>query len=329
MLHLVALFNLITSIFFNSQEFVIKTKQCQATDDGLELFAESLRAGKFEKLAKENREKYLSMSPFPHIAFEGAIPPSLIASLQEEMDETKILDNQCYQNATACFLKKGYQYLKSTINDETMMGYHTRMTYSIMRSQLFSNFLTDLTNISNLIPEHTPGGVSYTAPGGYLALHSDYNARPGTGLNRRINCFLFLNDDWHESYGGDLEMWSQDKKQCQARIAPLEGRLVIFTTTDYSWHGQPEPLTAPNGRLRRSIAFYFYTTGARNPEDCSEKNCSILHSTMFVEPEGCKKCANPACENYEDTDDVVNADFYASSKRGASENALVHEETKE
>ena len=133
---LLALFNLITSIFFNPQEFVIKTKQCWATDDGLELFAESLRAGKFEKLAKENREKYLSMSPFPHIAFEGAIPPSLIASLQEETDETKILDDQCYQNAKSCFLEKGYQYLKSTINDETMMGYHTRMTYSIMRSQL-------------------------------------------------------------------------------------------------------------------------------------------------------------------------------------------------
>ena len=85
-----------------------------------------------------------------------------------------------------------------------------------------------------MITENTPGGVSFTAPGGHLTLHSDHNASPGTGLNRRISCSLFLNDDWHESYCGDLEMWSQDKTQYQARIAPLEGRLVIFTTTDYS-----------------------------------------------------------------------------------------------
>jgi len=239
---LLALFNFLVN-FFYIQQHTIKTElhnmheeRCQA-DFGLDLFAESLRAGKFEKLAKENRA-------FPNIAFEGVLPPSLIAALQEEMDESNILGNQCHYNATSCFLKKGYQYLKSTINDESMMGY--------------------------------------------------------------FNCFMFLNNDWHESYGGDLEMWSQDNKQCQARIAPLEGRLIVFTTTDYSWHGHPEPLTAPNGRLRRSIAFYYYTTGDRNPEDGSEENAVF--------------CTRPFLWWNRKADDVVGADFYATSKDGASKN---------
>jgi hypothetical protein len=60
-------------------------------------------------------------------------------------------------------------------------------------------------------------------------------------------------------YGGDLELWDQKMEKRWEKIAPLIGRAVVFNTTLDSYHGQPDPLTCPPGRSRRSIATYYYT----------------------------------------------------------------------
>jgi hypothetical protein len=48
-------------------------------------------------------------------------------------------------------------------------------------------------------------------------------------------------------------------QQCEAKIAPLLGRAVIFNTNLESFHGHPDPLNCPPERDRRSIAAYYYT----------------------------------------------------------------------
>jgi hypothetical protein len=50
---------------------------------------------------------------------------------------------------------------------------------------------------------------------------------------------------------------------------------VIFSTTDFSYHGHPEPLTCPEGMTRKSLALYYYSNG-RPAEELSE-----AHSTLF------------------------------------------------
>ena len=50
--------------------------------------------------------------------------------------------------------------------------------------------------------------------------------------------------------------------QCVAAYAPLWNRAVIFSTTDESFHGHPDPLTTPQGKFRNSIALYYYTKDA-------------------------------------------------------------------
>lgn len=57
-------------------------------------------------------------------------------------------------------------------------------------------------------------------------------------------------------------------------------RAVVFSTTDSSYHGHPDPLTCPEGRARYSIAMYYYTVG--RPAD----EVSADHSTLFVERPG-------------------------------------------
>src|SRR5205814_5575039 len=43
------------------------------------------------------------------------------------------------------------------------------------------------------------------------------------------------------------------------RIAPLFNHAIVFSTTEESYHGHPDPLTCPPGVTRKSIALYYYT----------------------------------------------------------------------
>jgi hypothetical protein len=43
------------------------------------------------------------------------------------------------------------------------------------------------------------------------------------------------------------------------RIVPLFNRCVIFNTSSYSFHGNPDPVKHPAKIPRRSIALYYYT----------------------------------------------------------------------
>jgi hypothetical protein len=54
---------------------------------------------------------------------------------------------------------------------------------------------------------------------------------------------------------------------------------VVFSTTDDSYHGHPDPLTCPEGRSRRSIAMYYYTVGRPREEQ------SAAHQTLFKQRE--------------------------------------------
>jgi Rps23 Pro-64 3,4-dihydroxylase Tpa1-like proline 4-hydroxylase len=92
-----------------------------------------------------------------------------------------------------------------------------------------------------------------------LAVHADFTWHKVYAMKRRINVLLYLNRDWRESYGGHLQLWSRDLSRCARRIMPLMGRCVVFSTSDTSFHGHPEPVACPPGCTRKSIAMYYYT----------------------------------------------------------------------
>ena len=43
--------------------------------------------------------------------------------------------------------------------------------------------------------------------------------------------------------------------------------MVVFTSTDFSFHGHPDPLTCPPERSRRSLALYYYSNGRPTEEN--------------------------------------------------------------
>jgi hypothetical protein len=110
------------------------------------------------------------------------------------------------------------------------------------------------------------GGLHQIARGGRLAVHADFSVHPRLGLDRRLNLLLYLNRDWDEDWGGELELWSGDMSRCAKKVAPAFNRLVVFKTTDRSFHGHPDPLDCPAGVARRSIALYYYSNGRPRSE---------------------------------------------------------------
>ena len=64
---------------------------------------------------------------------------------------------------------------------------------------------------------------------------------------------MYLNRDWTEQYGGHLELWDEKLESRQARILPVFNRCVIFSTSDISYHGHPDPLACPEGMSRKAV----------------------------------------------------------------------------
>ena len=90
-------------------------------------------------------------------------------------------------------------------------------------------------------------------------------------------------------------------KSCYQKILPVMGRFVVFSSTDFTYHGHPQPQTSPKDRLRRSIALYYFTNG-RPAKECLDGDCAGNdHSTLFKKPINCKVCEEATCKRYDET----------------------------
>ncbi|MEO1102796.1 MAG: 2OG-Fe(II) oxygenase [Pseudomonadota bacterium] len=102
-------------------------------------------------------------------------------------------------------------------------------------------------------------GIHRVGNGGHLDIHADFNVHQHMRLERRLNVLIYLNRDWREEYGGSFEIWNQDMTTKEASFVPIFNRMVCFSTSSDSFHGNPEPVNHPDGQPRRSIALYYYT----------------------------------------------------------------------
>lgn len=209
---------------------------------------------KLEKVADEYHTRFINAKPFPHVAIDNLLPDEALETVLEEFPGTKQIDWIDFY---------GGVQTKLASKTEEQMGPFTRFLMYQLNSATFIKFLEKLTGIEGLIPDphFWGGGLHQIKPKGYLKLHTDFNFHPVLKLDRRINLLVYLNKDWDESYGGQLELWDRDITRCEAKIMPLFNRIVVFNTNDYSFHGHPEPLACPPDRTRKSLALYYYSNG--------------------------------------------------------------------
>jgi len=217
------------------------------------------------------RERYNTADPFPHIVLDGLFPDATLEAVLAEFPRPDEIEWAAFDNPTE--KKLGYRYtspLKRNLRDFLVD----------MSSPPVLRFLEALTGIEGLIPDPYFGGAGphQILPGGFLKVHVDFNWHPLLKLDRRINLLVYLNQDWREEFGGHLELWSRDMARREQKILPVFNRTVIFNTTDFSYHGHPEPLACPEGRTRKSVSFYYYTNG-RPAEERSAPHDTIFKKT--------------------------------------------------
>jgi Rps23 Pro-64 3,4-dihydroxylase Tpa1-like proline 4-hydroxylase len=225
--------------------------------------ADALRAQ-----ARDAARRYAKADPFPHVVIDDFLPEHVAKAVLEEFPDPSSDEWQRYDEPRQRKLATG---------STSSLGPITRHVLAELNSAAFLDFLTELTGIRGLVadPYFEGGGLHQILPGGLLKVHVDFSRHARTGLHRRVNALLYLNEDWSDDYQGHLELWDRDMERRAQRIAPLFNRLVVFNTTDHSWHGHPEPLACPAGRSRKSMALYYYST-----EPASDR-VGADHSTVF------------------------------------------------
>ncbi len=142
----------------------------------------------------------------------------------------------------------------------------TYKTFSELLTPEFTRYVSAITNIDRLIPDigMHGGGWHMCKTGGSLATHLDYSIHPKLKYQRKINLIIYLEEDYDPSWGGSLGLWSHNYEndkplELVKNIPPLFNTAVLFDTSQNSWHGFPDPITCPEGKMRKSLAVYYVT----------------------------------------------------------------------
>jgi hypothetical protein len=225
-------------------------------------------AARYAELAARLAPSYATAAPFPHAVIDDFLPAEAAERVLAEFPRPGDLDWTRFQDASGRKLASGR---------ELQLPPGARGLLRELNSALFLDFLERLTGIEGLIPDPSleGGGLHQIEPGGFLKIHADFNLHPRLRLDRRLNLLLYLNKDWKEEYGGHLQLWDRGMTRCERKLLPVFNRCVVFSTTDWSFHGHPEPLTCPEGMTRKSLALYYYTNGRPEAERSAE------HTTLY------------------------------------------------
>ena len=208
---------------------------------------------RFERDIDRLRSTYRSASPYPHIVIDDFLEPGAAEAAIEEFPP---LDPDQWNN----YLHVNERKFSNT--DPNTWGPTLQRILGELNSPRFVTLIGNLIGVDDLIadPSLEGGGLHQSGAGGFLNIHADYTVHPhNRKWQRRANILLYLNDDWRPEYGGDLELWSADMKECVEKVSPVANRVLIFTTDVNSFHGHPEPMGCPEGVARRSLALYYFS----------------------------------------------------------------------
>jgi hypothetical protein len=216
------------------------------------------------------KREFQTASPFPFIKVDNLLDPDFAVEVARAYPS--------FENATQRGLtfKTVNEKKKVQITDSKLFPDPVRRLNDALASPAFLSDLSYISGIPNLMadPELDGGGMHVTGAGGRLDVHVDFNYLEKRKLHRRINLLLYLNPTWDEKWGGHVQLWDRQVKQCRQAFAPVLNRCILFETSDISFHGvTPVSQAAPFARC--SFAAYYYTV------DAPARWQGSVHSTIF------------------------------------------------
>ena len=231
---------------------------------------------KRKEFARDYSEQFKNADPFPYVKIDNFLNPDKLKDVLDVFPSPKELEFYKYENP----LEK-----KLAMDQLSKLATPIQNILLYLNSPDMLQFFEELTGIEGLIPDpyYRGGGIHQLESGGKLDVHIDFNIHPKLKLERRLNAIVYLNEDWDESYGGYLDIWRGHKEdgkhvldECVDQILPIFNRMVVFATSEKSYHGNPDPVNCPVDRTRKSIALYYYT------KDRPQDEAVDQHSTTFI-----------------------------------------------
>ena len=233
--------------------------------------------------ADTHAQNFRNAQPFRHIVIDDFLEPSICRGL---LDHFPSFEERYALNEMG---EVGGKAVRMDVRDISAV-YHELDRY--LQTPEFLDFVSVVTGIPDLLydPDYIGGGTHENRDGQGLDQHVDFNFHPGTRWHRRLNLIVYLNPEWDETWGGNLQLqadpWNGDSRG--PTVAPLFNRAVIFETTERSWHGF-STIRLPEERKslsRKSFAIYLYT------KERPPKETAVSHATVYV-PEGMPPALQP------------------------------------
>jgi 2OG-Fe(II) oxygenase superfamily len=221
------------------------------------------------------RGKFDSAKPFRHVLITPFFDSAIAEAMLQEFPVP--LESQMRGEV-------GEKCRKFACHDVRSIGPTYRLVDDYVSSPEFARVMERVTGIQNLLydPGYNGGGTHDNLSGQGMLAHVDFNLHPTTGDHRRCNAIIYLNKEWNEQWGGNLELhsdpWDFENDQIVS-YPPLFNHCILFETNEHSWHGF-QTVQAPDGRelSRKSFTIYMYTKD-RPAEEIAPK-----HWTKYVLP---------------------------------------------
>jgi hypothetical protein len=233
-----------------------------------------LAAELFDK-ADSYRKKFDTAKPFRHVLipefFDPAIAEAMLAEFPVPRESEMINEFGIKNRKFAC-------------RDVRSIGPTYCLIDDYISSPEFAQIMEQITGIQGLLYDsiYQGAGTHENLSGQGMDAHVDFNVHPATKHHRRFNAIIYLNKEWKEEWGGNLELhtnpWDFENDQIVS-YPPLFNHCILFETNEYSWHGF-QRLQMPDGReiSRKSFTIYMYT------RERAANEIAPTHGTIYVQP---------------------------------------------
>jgi hypothetical protein len=201
-------------------------------------------------------KEYIEKSPFPFYYQDSFLLDDIAHELQTEILNLPDSEWDRYDNPFE---------QKYTLRDKYKFPRVANKLFEELQSDIFINHLSEICGYKLIIdPTRNFWGIHKYKNGDRLDIHVDAGLHPISKHKKQLTFGLYLSYNWKEEYGCSLEIWKGTNANRDPRllekafsISPIFNRAVIFTNNDYSWHGNPIPVSGENDSKRVFITISY------------------------------------------------------------------------
>jgi Rps23 Pro-64 3,4-dihydroxylase Tpa1-like proline 4-hydroxylase len=214
-------------------------------------------------------KKYQTMFPFPYGVQDHILEEEMAKKIQEEILNVSEDAWDRYDNPFES---------KYTLRNKYQFPPLLRELFQELESPNMLNQLSNIVGIPlELDPTRNFWGVHKYKSGDKLDIHVDAGIHPITKQKKQVTLGIYLSQHWKEEYGCELEIWKGSSSESNhasitemvTSISPLFNRMVLFTCTDNSWHGNPSPVHGSEDATRIFITISYLSN---NQEDKNKRS---------------------------------------------------------